>query len=187
MKQRPIIIILILIVHSAYSYSGEIDWERVTVGVTANIQIPFGDFGKYWNNSAGFGGLAKYELVERIYLLGTLTVNYYSPASDSGERQLPHIWLVNLSAGIHYEIPLTPRYIGFLGIGGDNFTFIFRGRPAEHLGSNYIESEVALHGEAGISFRFERLPGISVFTRYSTIFSYPDQIPVWSGGVYVRF
>lgn len=172
---------------SLTALSGELDWDRASFGVTANYQVPIGDFGRYWNNSAGAGGFGRYEVIDRVYLMGTITLSYYTPAGDTGGKSIPHIWLVNVSGSIHYEIPFSVALTGLIGIGGDNFTFIFRGTPAERHGSNYIESEVALHAELGLSVRINSLPRLDLFTRYSSIFSFPDQIPIWLNGVYVYF
>ncbi|GEM_PF-1470566 len=183
MKHLFVILFSLLLSHCVYA--GEIDWERASFGVTANYQIPIGDFGTYWSNSAAIGGLGRYEVMDRVYLMGTLTVSYYTPADNTDGKSIPHIWLINVSGSIHYEIPFSSRIKGLLGIGGDNFTFIFRGTPAERLGSNYIESEVAMHGEIGMSFQFGTIPRFDLYTRYSSIFSYPDQIPIWLSGIYV--
>lgn len=185
MKVYPFLVYFLFV--SLPVHAGGIDRERASFGITANYQVPFGDFGTYWNNSPGAGGLARYEIMDRVYLMGTLTVNYYTPANDTGDKSIPHVWLVNVSGSIHYEVPFSSRLTGLIGIGGDNFTFIFRGTPAAQMGSNFIESEVALHAETGLSFQFTRFPRFDIFTRYSSIFSYPDRIPVWLSGVYVYF
>ncbi len=185
MKRLLISLSICLVTLSARS--GEIDWERASFGITANYQVPIGDFGTYWNNSTGIGGFGRYEVIDRVYLMGTITLNYYTPAGDTGGKSIPHLWLVNVTGSIHYEVPFSSTVKGLLGIGGDNFTFIFRGTPAERLGPNYIESEVALHAEIGMSLQLKQLPRFDIFTRYSSIFSYPDQIPIWLSGVYVYF
>jgi len=182
---KQILVVLCVLSFFHPSNAGEIDWERATFGLTGNYQVPLGDFGTYWNNSPAVGGLGRYEVMDRVYLMGTLTVGYFTPASITGDKRIPHIWLVNVTGSIHYEIPFSSRLNGLIGLGGDNFTFIFRGTPAERLGSNYIESEVALHGEVGLSFQFEQLPRFDIYTRYSSIFSFPEQIPIWISGMYV--
>lgn len=182
---KRLFVFILLVCFSQPGTAGEIDWERASFGVTANYQIPVGDLGTYWGNSAAAGGFTRYEVMDRVYLMGTITVSYFTPADDTGDKSIPHIWLVNISGSIHYEIPFSSRLKALMGIGGDNFTFIFRGTPAGHLGPNYIESEVALHGEVGLSFQFPGIPRFDLSTRYSSIFSYPDQIPIWMSGIYV--
>jgi len=181
------LIFLFVLLFPLSVHTGEIDWNRASFGVTANYQMPFGDFGRYWKNSPAFGPIGRYEIMERVYLMGTLTISYYTPESDTGNKNIPNVWLVNLSGSIHYEVPICSRISGLIGIGGDNFTFIFRGDAADDIGSNLIESEVALHAETGLSFRFNRFPRFDIYSRYSSIFSFPDQIPIWLNGIYVYF
>jgi len=185
MKRR--LIFLSILIFPLYVHSGEIDWNRASFGMTANYQMPLGDFGNYWKNSPALGPLGRYEIMKRVYLMGTLTVSYYAPVNDTGGKNIPHIWLLNISGGIHYEIPISSWLSGLIGIGGDNFTFIFRGDAADDIGSNLIESEVALHAETGLRLQFNRMPRFDIYTRYTSIFSFPDQIPIWLNGVYVYF
>jgi hypothetical protein len=160
-----------------------IDWERLSFGMTANYQVPYGDFGRYWNNGAGGGGFARYQILDRVYLMGSITAGYFTPVSDTGGKAIPHVWLANAAGSIHFDIPLSSTVKAVIGLGGDNFTFIFRGTPAERLGSNYIESEMAVHGEGGLAFDFPGFPRFDLYTRYASIFSYPDQIPIWLSGI----
>jgi len=169
------------------AYSGEIDWNKFSFGVTGNYQVPFGDLGRYWNNSAAFGGVGRYEIQDRVYLIGTVTLGYYTPQKNTKDKETPFFWLVNLSGSIQYDIPVSSGLGLLLGLGGDHFTFIFRGSAAQDLGKNFIESEIALHGETGLRFRFGNLPVFNVFTRYSSIFSYPFQIPIWMSGITIYF
>jgi hypothetical protein len=164
---------------------GEIDWKKASFGLTATYQIPYGDFGSYWNNGYGLGGFVRYEALDRLHFTGTMTAGYFTPVRNTAEMRLPHIWTLTLSGSLHYTLFVARNATGYAGIGADNFTFIFRGSPAERLGTNYIESEVALHAEAGLRLRVKRFPDFDIFTRYSSIFSYPEQIPVWVSGLNV--
>jgi hypothetical protein len=184
---KKIVLLLSLLIGTIPASSGEIDWDRLSFGITGNYQVPFGDLGRYWKYSAGLGGVGRYELQDRVYLIGTVTFSYYTPRDNTHDKGIPFLWLVNLSGSIQYEIPFSSVIGLLLGFGGDNFTFIFRGSAAEDLGNNYIESEIALHGETGLRFRFGNLPAFDVFTRYSSIFSYPFQIPIWMSGIYIYF
>lgn len=169
------------------AYSGEIDWSRFSFGITGNYQVPFGDLGRYWEDSAALGGVSKYEIQERLYIIGSVTLGYYNPQSNTDNKEIPFLWLVNVSGGIQYGIPVSSALGLLFGIGGDNFTFIFRGSAAEDIGKNFIESEIALHGETGLQFRLNNFPVVNVYTRYSSIFSYPFQIPIWMSGVTIYF
>ncbi len=184
---KKIILIWSLLTGMFPAYSGEIDWDKFSFGVTGNYQVPFGDLGRYWNDSAALGGVGRYEIQDRVYLIGTVTLGYYTPRNNTHGKEIPFIWLVNLSGSIQYDIPVSSGLGLLLGIGGDNFTFIFRGSAAEDMGKNFIESEVAIHGEVGLRFRSGKLPVFDIYTRYSSIFSYPFQIPIWLSGVNFYF
>jgi hypothetical protein len=184
-RSNFVFLLFLLTLSPCITTAGEIDWEKASFGLTATYQIPYGDFGAYWNNGYGLGGFVRYEALDRLYLMATSTAGYFTPARNAGDGPMPHIWTVTLTGSLQYELFMTRRTSGYVGIGGDNVTFIFRGSPAERLGTNYIESEVALHAEAGLRFRIKRLPDFDIFTRYSSIFSFPEQIPIWVSGVYL--
>ncbi len=163
--------------------AGEINWQKLDIGITAHGIFPGGDFGSYWHNAPGFGVAALYHAGGRYSFKCSGNINYFKPETGTQLGLLPSIYLINLSAGLAAELPLTPGIRPWLGFGADNYTFVFRGEAADRLSSNYIESEVGIHAAGGIYLDMYTLPLVDLSLRYGIIFSHPEPIRILRLGI----
>jgi hypothetical protein len=156
--------------------AGDIQWDRLHFGVDFQLIIPYGDFGRYWNEAFGLGIIARYELESRIFLRTSGSIGYFSRSEYADISIIPHIYIINLSGGLSIHLPATNSFYAIFGTGVDNFTFIFGGEATEKVSANYIESEIGVHAEGGFGIKSKSLQGIEISGRYGILFTLPELI-----------
>ena len=166
----------VILLQSFTGIAGDIEREKFEFGLTLQRIFPQGDFGTYWSDAFGYGLTARYEVENSIYLKVSGSVGYFTPSTYELQSRIPNIYLINLTAGLHMIYPIASTVNTVFGAGIDNFTFIFRGEAAQRVASNYIESEIGMHADGGISLKTGYIPETEISVRYGIIFSLPKLI-----------
>ncbi|MEN8191835.1 MAG: hypothetical protein ABFS12_03395 [Bacteroidota bacterium] len=156
--------------------SQEIEWERVSGGISISYLQPNGDMGKYWNNSFGLGGELKYELSKRTYL--ATGIQFSSFSKNNIKKSVPNFYFISIPLEIKFIFLIANGLHLSTGGGIQSNTFMFLGPEAEKLDDNDTESEFGIFIALGIETISFNEHTLEFYSKYQTIFSSPEQIGI---------
>ena len=167
-------------------YSQNIDWDKVSYGVSGQTLLLTGDFKENWKNSFGPGIILKYSIKPSLYIEGQMAFASIS-RKNKDDKTIPDIYLINMPLGLKWYFLNINQTRIFIYSGIENNTFVFRGDAAAIQRDNKIESEFGAFVSAGINPGFAIKPSLEFYSAFQTIFSYPENINVYFIGINVYF
>lgn len=178
------LLLVVFILFAVKISAQEINFNDLSFGIALEYSTPSGDFGKFWNNAPGIGGIINYKLTKFFYFETILSISYFIPKQD--ERKYPKIIFLNIPAGINYSLEISKLNTNF-GAGISNSTLAFIGKAAEKVEENYIESEFGVFISFGIEKNINNVFDIQLFTNAQNIFTYPENIILYKFGFKILF
>lgn len=176
---------LLIFVFSTIKISAqEINFNNLSFGIVLEYSAPSGDFGKYWKNSPGIGGIINYNLINSFYFETALSISYFTP--EQNKEKYPKIIFLNLPAGLIYSLKISELNLIF-GAGISNSTLAFRGKAAEKVAENNIESEFGTFISFGLQKKINNLLSMELYSRAQNIFTSPENIILYAFGIKILF
>ena len=172
MKRNTLLLILILsIISISHSNSQDIEWNRVSYGLSISYLQPEKNVDTFWNNTIEVGGELQYRLSDQLFIGSGIHLAYFK--SETG-MSVPNFYYLSIPIELKLLIPLETKIKLFTAGGIQSNTFAFRGEGAEVLGDNDIESEFGVFLVLGIRTTFWDLDGFEIYSKYQTIFTSPE-------------
>lgn len=171
MKKQTLLLILILsIISTTISNSQEVEWNRLSYGVSISYLQPEKSIDDFWNNTVEVGGELQYRLSDQLFVGSGLHLAYFK---SENEKSIPNFYYLSIPIELKFLIPMGTNLKLFTAGGIQSNTFAFVGEGAEVLSDNNIESEFGVFLVLGISTIFWNLEGFEVYLKYQTIFTSP--------------
>ncbi len=172
MKRNTLLLILILSIFStSHSNSQDIEWNRVSYGFSISYLQSEKNVDTFWNNTIEVGGELQYRLSDQLFIGSGIHLAYFK--SETG-MSVPNFYYLSIPIELKFLIPLETKIKLFTAGGIQSNTFAFRGKGAEVLGDNDIESEFGVFLVLGIRTTFWDLDGFEIYSKYQTIFTSPE-------------
>lgn len=169
---------------STHTFAREIDWEKLSFGVTTKFSLTGGDLNKYWGNIPTSGFLLQYRPEQRFFFEGLITGWYLKP-KENYNSEMPNIIFINSTAALKYNLIFTSNINFNISAGLTNTTFIFSGKAAEKLGDNIVEHEFGISLSSGVEFIITQQIWLEFFLSVQSIFSSPVNLGLYSFGIKV--
>ncbi len=172
MKRNTLLLSLILsIVSVSNSNSQEVEWNRLSLGVSISYLQPEKNIDDFWNNTIEVGGELQYRLSDQLFVGSGLHLAYFK---TKNVKLVPNFYYVSIPIELKFLIPLGTNVKLFTSGGIQSNTFAFVGEGAEAVDDNDIESEFGVFLALGIKTNFWNLEGFEIYTKYQTIFTSPE-------------
>lgn len=171
MNKHTLLFLLILsFISISNSYSQEVEWNRISFGVSISYLHSEKNIDYFWNNTVEVGGELQYRVSDQLFVGSGLHLAYFK---SENEKLIPNFYYLSIPIELKFLIPLGTNIKLFTSGGIQSNTFAFMGEGAEDLGDNNIESEFGVFLVLGISPILWNLDGLEIYTKYQTIFTSP--------------
>lgn len=187
MKKTHTLLLLILIlsiISISNSNSQEVEWNRISYGVSISYLRSEKNINYFWNNTVEVGGELQYRLSDQLFVGSGLHLAYFK---SENEKLIPNFYYLSIPIELKFLIPLGTNIKLFASGGVQSNTFAFVGEGADVLGDNDIESEFGVFLVLGISTIFWDLEGFEIYTKYQTIFTSPASTEFMNIGARIFF
>lgn len=187
MKKTHTLLLLILIlsiISISNSNSQEVEWNRISYGVSISYLRSEKNINYFWNNTVEVGGELQYRLSDQLFVGSGLHLAYFK---SENEKLIPNFYYLSIPIELKFLIPLGTNIKLFASGGVQSNTFAFVGEGADVLGDNDIESEFGVFLVLGISTIFWNLEGFEIYTKYQTIFTSPASTEFMNIGARIFF
>ena len=181
MKSKITLLFIILLFLNGKNYTQEINWDKFSIGVTAQYLKTDGDLNKFWGDAFAGGVLLNYSIDDSFSLEGGLLGTSMKPKNSSDN--LPNFIFLTMPAGIKYSLVLINelKINSFTGI--QNHSFIYSGEASELVEDNDIEHELGIFLQLGFELLLLKDIGIEVNAKIQNVFTSPEQLKIINLGL----
>jgi|SRR5690554_823578 len=180
---KCLLLIIYFLFTASVIHSQEIETERISWGLSINYTVTEGDLNKHWGNFFSPGIHFQYDINENFLFDASVSASYLKPFTIYNDNEIPSITLINSLAGIECRFASTKNFVLSISPGLSNSTFIFSGKAANKVESNYIEHEFGFFISPAFGFNLSEKFSLEFFIIQQIIFSSPDYLHLTSSGL----
>ena len=174
-----LLIVIFSVIPTSQSNSQEINWNRLSCGISISYLLPEKNIDIFWNNTVEVGGELQYRLSDQLFLGSGVHLAEFK--SEIG-MSVPNFYHLSIPIELKFLFPSDTKIKLFTAGGIQSNTFVFRGEWAEVLGDNDIESEFGVFLVFGVTTTFWDIEGFEIYTKYQTIFTSPESTEFFNIG-----